>query len=334
MSSLPGSCIEGGRKHGRTTMDRAAAGRIVRRGAELAQGGYRRGRFALRKKGRGCAVRWRFNERRPWSTQAPITSRYWQRAYSGIESADLKILDWSRDDDDRAPDGVVATGRQPPVHGLRRCRPCGAQRSLLWKVAMRFSDLSCSSTRSGSAPRSCSSASRKANTLKILVPREERGNPIAPTLSASVAFLGAIDLPIGLLSLYLLGRPHLFGARRAACVIPDLCRVSLQSVRQQPSGLVAWRKGRGGVLARVEGPDASAFCHRCDAIRSESCCRPPARVFSDPEQPLRCRLRCIAGDQPAFSTDRNIDARSCGGTACSGSALGGRPSSASTGCSV
>ena len=32
----------------------------------------------------------------------------------------------------------------------------------------------------------------QGNTLKILVPREERGNPIAPTLSASVAFLGGI----------------------------------------------------------------------------------------------------------------------------------------------
>ena len=51
------------------------------------------------------------------------------------------------------------------------------------------------------------------NTLKILVPREERGNPIAPTLSASVAFLGAINLPIGLLSLYLLlFRPPFFQA--------------------------------------------------------------------------------------------------------------------------
>jgi len=28
------------------------------------------------------------------------------------------------------------------------------------------------------------------NTLKILLPREERSNPIAPTLAASVAFLG------------------------------------------------------------------------------------------------------------------------------------------------
>lgn len=51
------------------------------------------------------------------------------------------------------------------------------------------------------------------NTLKILVPRAERGNPIAPTLSASVAFLGAINLPIGLLSLYLLLlRPAFFQA--------------------------------------------------------------------------------------------------------------------------
>jgi hypothetical protein len=49
------------------------------------------------------------------------------------------------------------------------------------------------------------------NTLKILVPREERGNLIAPTLSASVAFLGGINLPIGLLSLYLLVfRPPFF----------------------------------------------------------------------------------------------------------------------------
>ena len=52
----------------------------------------------------------------------------------------------------------------------------------------------------------------QSNTLKILVPREERGNPIAPTLSASVAFLGGINLPIGLLSLDLLARPSFFGA--------------------------------------------------------------------------------------------------------------------------
>lgn len=49
------------------------------------------------------------------------------------------------------------------------------------------------------------------NTLKILLPREERGNPIAPTLAASVAFLGGINLPIGLLSFYLLvARPFFF----------------------------------------------------------------------------------------------------------------------------
>lgn len=56
----------------------------------------------------------------------------------------------------------------------------------------------------------------QSNTLKILVPREERSNPIAPTLSASVAFLGAMNLPIGLLSLYLLAfRPPFFQATDA-----------------------------------------------------------------------------------------------------------------------
>ena len=65
----------------------------------------------------------------------------------------------------------------------------------------------------------------QGNTLKILVPREERGNPIAPTLSASVAFLGAINLPIGLLSLYLLAfRPPFFGGTtrslRYSCSLP------------------------------------------------------------------------------------------------------------------
>ena len=56
----------------------------------------------------------------------------------------------------------------------------------------------------------------QGNTLKILVPREERGNPIAPTLKASVAFLGGMNLPIGLLSLYLLAvRPAFFGAIEA-----------------------------------------------------------------------------------------------------------------------
>jgi hypothetical protein len=56
----------------------------------------------------------------------------------------------------------------------------------------------------------------QGNTLKILVPREERGNSIAPTLMASVAFLGGINLPIGLLSLYLLAvRPPFFAANEA-----------------------------------------------------------------------------------------------------------------------
>ncbi|MGX9428242.1 MULTISPECIES: Cif family virulence factor [Bradyrhizobium] len=42
---------------------------------------------------------------------------YWRKAYGGIENADLKILGRN----DRAPNGVVATGRhaRQRVHGLR-----------------------------------------------------------------------------------------------------------------------------------------------------------------------------------------------------------------------
>ena len=60
----------------------------------------------------------------------------------------------------------------------------------------------------------------QTNTLKILLPREERGNPIAPTLAASVAFLGGMNLPIGLLSFYLLAaRPSFFQPVEAQIVL-------------------------------------------------------------------------------------------------------------------
>jgi hypothetical protein len=42
------------------------------------------------------------------------------------------------------------------------------------------------------------------NTLKILLPYTQRDNVIAPTLAAAVAFLGGMNLPIGLLSAWLL----------------------------------------------------------------------------------------------------------------------------------
>ena len=60
----------------------------------------------------------------------------------------------------------------------------------------------------------------QTNTLKILLPREERGNPIPPTLAASVAFLGGMNLPIGLLSFYLLAaRPSFFQPVEAQIVL-------------------------------------------------------------------------------------------------------------------
>ncbi len=57
------------------------------------------------------------------------------------------------------------------------------------------------------------------NTVKILVPREERGNPIVPTLAASVAFLGGMNLPIGFLNAYLLSQPDWFASPAAAAVM-------------------------------------------------------------------------------------------------------------------
>jgi len=87
----------------------------------------------------------------------------------------------------------------------------------------------------------------QTNTLKILLPREERGNPIAPTLAASVAFLGGMNLPIGLLSFYLLAaRPVFFQPLQAQIVLYlffSACHFS-QFVYNVP---VLMRGGRVGV---------------------------------------------------------------------------------------
>ena len=98
----------------------------------------------------------------------------------------------------------------------------------------------------------------QGNTLKILVPREERGNPIAPTLSASVAFLGAINLPIGLLSFYLLAaRPTFFQAIEAqvalflffaACHLSQFAYNLPVLVRGGRVGVAYWPVLRGPML--------------------------------------------------------------------------------------
>ena len=112
----------------------------------------------------------------------------------------------------------------------------------------------------------------QGNTLKILVPREERGNPIAPTLSASVAFLGGINLPIGLLSFYLLAaRPTFFQAIEAQVALLlffAACHFS-QFAYNLP---VLMRGGRVGacLLAGVEGTDAADLRHRRNAVRGQS----------------------------------------------------------------
>jgi hypothetical protein len=48
------------------------------------------------------------------------------------------------------------------------------------------------------------------NTIKILVPREARDNPLVPTLKASVAFLGGMNFALAALALYLATGPELF----------------------------------------------------------------------------------------------------------------------------
>ena len=98
----------------------------------------------------------------------------------------------------------------------------------------------------------------QGNTLKILVPREERGNPIAPTLSASVTFLGAINLPIGLLSFYLLAaRPTFFQAIEAqvalflffaACHLSQFAYNLPVLVRGGRVGVAYWPVLRGPML--------------------------------------------------------------------------------------
>ena len=108
----------------------------------------------------------------------------------------------------------------------------------------------------------------QGNTLKILVPREERGNPIAPTLSASVAFLGGINLPIGLLSFYLLAaRPTFFQAIEAqvalfvffaACHFSQFAYNLPVLMRGGRVGVAYWPVLRGPML-RIFVIDATLF---------------------------------------------------------------------------
>lgn len=50
----------------------------------------------------------------------------------------------------------------------------------------------------------------QTNTAKILVPRHLRDNPLVPTVKASVAFLGGMNLSLAALALFLAAGPQLF----------------------------------------------------------------------------------------------------------------------------
>ena len=59
----------------------------------------------------------------------------------------------------------------------------------------------------------------QSNTIKILVPYEKRDNPLVPTLKASVAFLGGMNLAIALLCFYLATDPEEFANAKAQTVL-------------------------------------------------------------------------------------------------------------------
>ena len=114
MSSLPGSCTEGGRKHERTD-NGPRGGRTLCRGVvrELAQGRYRRGRFALRRKCRdaqpvGAQIDGVPGGRRRREHPRLLAEGLRRHRERRPENPELEL-----GRHDRAPDGVVATGRQP-----------------------------------------------------------------------------------------------------------------------------------------------------------------------------------------------------------------------------
>ena len=59
----------------------------------------------------------------------------------------------------------------------------------------------------------------QTNTAKILVPREARDNVLVPTLKASVAFLGGMNLALALLAFYLATAPAAFAAKEQQIVL-------------------------------------------------------------------------------------------------------------------
>jgi hypothetical protein len=59
----------------------------------------------------------------------------------------------------------------------------------------------------------------QSNTVKILVPREARDNPLVPTLSAGVAFLGGMNLAVAAFAWYLATGPAAFANPAAQSVL-------------------------------------------------------------------------------------------------------------------
>ncbi len=59
----------------------------------------------------------------------------------------------------------------------------------------------------------------QTNTAKILIPREARDNVLVPTLKASVAFLGGMNLALAFFALYLATAPAAFAATEQQVIL-------------------------------------------------------------------------------------------------------------------
>jgi len=138
----------------------------------------------------------------------------WPRHERGPENPELEL-----GRRDRAPLTVwwqLAEARASEFMDFDHAGRVVAQRGVLRKIAMRFRTLSCSSTTLWFGAAFIQFSIAQGNTLKILGAAGGARKSNRSDLVGHVAFLGGINLPIGLLSFYLLAaRPAFFQAIEA-----------------------------------------------------------------------------------------------------------------------
>lgn len=93
---------------------------------------------------------------------------------------------------------------------------------------------------------SVQSSIAQGNTVKILVRREARENPLVPTIGASVAFLGGMKLAVAALCFYLATGPEAFAGPDQQMVL-FLFLVAVNFSQFYFKLPILWRGGRVGV---------------------------------------------------------------------------------------